>query len=123
MLEDSVQPIIDAGLADLVEWDHKVNDEVWLEPTAGHTPGHVSVRISSGGEDAVITGDMTHHPCQLARPEWSCSADFDAPRAIQTRLDFYDKYAETSMLVIGTHFSPPTAGHIVNDGDSYKLKC
>ena len=117
VLEDSVQPIIDAGLADLVEWDHKVNDEVWLEPTPGHTPGHVSVRISSGGEDAVITGDMTHHPCQLARPEWSCSADFDAPRAIQTRLDFYDKYAETSMLVIGTHFSPPTAGHIVNDID------
>lgn len=122
VLEDSVKPIINAGLADLVEWDHKINDEIWLEPTPGHTPGHVSVRISSAGDDAVITGDMTHHPCQLARPEWSCYADFDAPQAIQTRLDFYDRYAETSMLVIGTHFSPPTAGHIVKDGKNYKLK-
>ncbi|MBV1906016.1 MAG: MBL fold metallo-hydrolase [Pseudomonadales bacterium] len=123
VLADSVQPVIDAGLADLVEWDHKINDEIWLEPTPGHTPGHVSVRISSGGENAVITGDMTHHPCQLARPEWSCFADSDAKKAIQTRWDFYAGLAGKPTLVIGTHFSPPTAGHIVKDGDSYKLEC
>jgi glyoxylase-like metal-dependent hydrolase (beta-lactamase superfamily II) len=52
IMDDSVRPIIDAGLADLVEADHKLTSEVWLEPTHGHTPGHVSVRISSGGENA-----------------------------------------------------------------------
>ncbi|MEZ0152426.1 MAG: MBL fold metallo-hydrolase [Candidatus Reddybacter sp.] len=123
VLEDSVKPVIDAGLVDLVACDHQVNDEVWFEPTHGHTAGHISVRISSGGEDAVITGDMTHHPCQLARPEWSCFADYDPPKAIDTRWDFYAKYVDKPVLVIGTHFSPPTAGYIVADGERYKLKC
>lgn len=30
---------------------------------------------------------------------------------------------DNPMLVIGTRFSPPTAGHIVKDGATYKLKC
>ncbi|MBV1878992.1 MAG: MBL fold metallo-hydrolase [Pseudomonadales bacterium] len=123
VLADSVQPIVDAGLADLVEWDHRINDEVFLEPTPGHTAGHISVRISSQNTDAVITGDMTHHPCQLARPEWSCFADSDPAMAIETRWDFYNRYANKPVLVIGTHFSEPTAGHIVKDGEVFKLDC
>jgi glyoxylase-like metal-dependent hydrolase (beta-lactamase superfamily II) len=44
---DSVRPVLDAGLADLVEMDHRITGEVRLEPTPGHTPGHVSVRIAA----------------------------------------------------------------------------
>src|SRR6185295_15252274 len=69
VIADSVQPVIDAGLADWVESDHAVTPEVRLEPTPGHTPGHVSVRIRSGGEEAVITGDLVHHPIQCCAPE------------------------------------------------------
>ncbi len=65
---DSVRPILEAGLADLVEMDHKVTPEVYLEPTPGHTPGHVSVRTSSKGNEAVITGGLMHHPVQCAEP-------------------------------------------------------
>ena len=68
---DTVKPVFDAGLVDLVETDHRICDEIELEPTLGHTPGHVSVRIRSKGEEALITGDFLHHPCQLARPEWA----------------------------------------------------
>jgi glyoxylase-like metal-dependent hydrolase (beta-lactamase superfamily II) len=46
-------------------------------PTLGHTPGHVSVRISSEGEEALITGDFVHHPCQMAHPEWAATVDYD----------------------------------------------
>ena len=46
-------------------------------PTLGHTPGHVSVRIRSKGEVALITGDFIHHPCQLSHPEWASLADYD----------------------------------------------
>jgi glyoxylase-like metal-dependent hydrolase (beta-lactamase superfamily II) len=52
----------------LVEQDHVISPEIRLMPSTGHTPGHVSVMIESEGERAVITGDMTHHPCQLAHP-------------------------------------------------------
>jgi glyoxylase-like metal-dependent hydrolase (beta-lactamase superfamily II) len=121
VITDSVRPIVDAGLADLVEMDHKLSDEVWLEPTPGHTPGHVSVRIRSAGEDAVITGDMIHHPCQIARPEWSSAVDYDANQSRETRNEFLARYADQPVLVIGTHFVTPTAGRIVRDGDAFRL--
>jgi glyoxylase-like metal-dependent hydrolase (beta-lactamase superfamily II) len=118
---DSVRPIVDGGLADLVEVDHKLTDEVRLEPTHGHTPGHVSVRISSRGEEAVITGDLMHHPSQLARPGWASNFDFDPEAARATRRSFLARYADRPVLVIGTHFATPTAGRVVRDGDAYRL--
>ncbi len=121
VLEDSVKPIFDAGLAKLVDDDHRVNSEVWLEPTPGHTPGHVSVHISSKGEEAIITGDMIHHPCQIAFPEWSTTADYDQNWSRDTRDRFLDKYVDQPVLIIGTHFFGPTAGRIVMDGRKYRL--
>lgn len=118
---DSVKPVFDAGLVDLVEVDHRLCDEVNLTPTLGHTPGHVSVRISSRGEEALITGDFIHHPCQLARPDWASAADYDQTHSTRTRREVFDALAGKPILVIGTHFSGPTAGHIVRDGDAYRL--
>lgn len=121
VVTDSVRPIFDAGLADLVDTDHKLSDEVRLEPTPGHTPGHVSVRISSRGEEAVITGDLMHHPCQMARPDWHSAFDYDRDAARGTRKQFLERYVDRPVLVIGTHFATPTAGHVVRDGDAYRL--
>jgi glyoxylase-like metal-dependent hydrolase (beta-lactamase superfamily II) len=118
---DSVAPVFDAGLVDLVETDHRVADEITLEPTLGHTPGHVSVRIESQGETALITGDFLHHPCQMAHPEWSSEVDFDQAAAHRTRLSMFDRLAGTPTLVIGTHFAGATAGRVVRDGDAYRL--
>lgn len=123
VIEDSVQPIFDAGLADLVGDDHRVTDEVWLEATPGHTPGHVSVHVTSQGEEAVITGDMLHHPCQIAHTDWSSTADWDAAMSCGTRESFVARYADRPVLVIGTHFAGPSAGRIVKDGDTYRLDC
>lgn len=118
---DSVRPVIEAGLADLVAPDHRLTDEVWLESTPGHSPGHVSVRIASRGEHAVVTGDLMHHPCQLARPDWSSPFDFDRAQALATRRAFIERYADQPVLVIGTHFATPSAGRIVRDGDAWRL--
>ena len=121
VIEDSVQPIFDAGMAVLVPQNHQVTDEVWLEPTPGHTPGHVSIHIKSRGEEAVITGDMIHHPCQIKHTDWSSTADHDAHQAASTRRSFVQQYADKPILIIGTHFAGPTAGKIVKDGASYRL--
>ncbi len=110
---DTVDVIMDAGLADLVDGDHRLTDEVWLEPTPGHTPGHVAVRIRSGGEEAFITGDLTHHPVQWAEPDWAMGADSDSREAARTRERLLREHTGTGMLVIGTHYAPPTAGHLV----------
>ena len=121
VVQESVLPVYEAGKADLVPADHVVTNEVRLEPTYGHTPGHVSVHISSRGEEAVITGDLMHHPAQCAHPEWRSSADSDGAQAEQTRRDFLARYADRPVLVIGTHFATPTAGKIVRDGNAYRF--
>ena len=121
VVQESVLPVYEAGLVDLVSATHAVTDEVRLEPTHGHTPGHVSIRISSRGEEAVITGDLMHHPAQCAHPEWHSSADSDPHAAERTRRDFLARYADGPTLVIGTHFASPTAGRIVRDGDAFRF--
>ena len=121
VIEDSVQPIFDAGQAVVVSQQHRLNDEIFLQPTPGHTPGHVSVYIQSKGESAIITGDMLHHPCQILHPDWSTTADTDQSMAAATRTEFLRQYSDQPVLVIGTHFAAPTAGHIVKDGLAYRL--
>src|SRR5215467_4974948 len=121
ILADSVAPVWDAGLVDLVETDHRICDEICLVPTVGHTPGHVSIRVASDGEEALITGDFMHHPCQIARPAWSSTADSDPEAARATRECMLTRLADAPILVIGTHFAGRTAGHIVRDGDAYRL--
>lgn len=118
---ESVRPIFDAGLADLVQSDHTVADGVWFESTPGHTPGHVSVHIASNGEEAIISGDMMHHPCQIARPEWVTPFDNDNAAALSTRKAFLERYADKPVLVLGTHFANPVGGRIVRDGETYRF--
>ena len=114
---ECVDPIVAAGMADFIEGDHRICDEVYCEPSHGHTPGHVHVRISSKGEEAVITGDLMHHPMQCAMPERIATFDMDKESGRATRIGFVDKYADSGVLVIGAHFAEPTAGHIATGDD------
>lgn len=122
VFSDSVQPVFDAGLVDLIDTEHEICEGVKLLPTFGHTPGHVSVHLSSKGEEALITGDFIHHPCQFARTDWCSSFDYDKVESKATRDSVFDRYADTGLLVIGTHFATPTAGHIKRDGDAFRLE-
>jgi glyoxylase-like metal-dependent hydrolase (beta-lactamase superfamily II) len=120
VFDDSVAPVMDAGQAQLVSPDHVITSEVRLESTPGHTPGHASVVIDSGGQRAVITGDMTHHPVQFAHPELVSSADWRQDMAVATRRDAYQRWAD-GRLIIGTHFAGRTAGRLVAEGDTWRL--
>jgi glyoxylase-like metal-dependent hydrolase (beta-lactamase superfamily II) len=114
--------VVGLGLVDLVETNHRICDEVCLVPTVGHTPGHCSVSIKSGGHEALITGDFVHHPCQMAMPAWAATVDYDSEQSTRTRREVFGRLANTSTLVIGTHFAGPTAGHIKTDGDAFRLE-
>ena len=118
VFKDSVRPIIDAGQADLVEADHKLCAEVSSIPTPGHSPGHLSLLIRSDGEQALLTGDVAHHPCQMAHLDWSSSADSDPVQSVATRRELFSRFADTPTLVIGGHFN---AGHLRRDGEAFKF--
>lgn len=119
VMADSVRPVFDAGLVDLVDDTHRVCDEVSLVPTPGHTPGHVSIAIESDSQRALITGDSFHHPCQVARADWSSSADYDQSASRVTREKMLADYCDQDVLVIGTHFATPTAGHMRSGEQGY----
>ena len=120
-LHDAIDPVVAAGLVDYVGTDHQITDEVSLFPTPGHTPGHVSVLIRSRGEEAVITGDLMHHPIQLAEPSRPANFDMDKLQAALTRQAFVERFANSKVLVIGSHFCDPTAGWIVRNGHGWKF--
>ncbi len=116
---DSIKPIIDADRAELVASDQTLSDEISLIPTPGHSPGHMSVLITSAGEQALLTGDVAHHPIQMAHLDWSSTADSDPVQAAATRHALFSRFADTQTLVIGGHFD---AGHIKRDGDAFRFE-
>ncbi len=119
---DSVRPVIEAGLTELFEPDRALTSELSLVSTPGHSPGHISVSIQSRGESAMVTGDLIHHPCQIAQPRWTSPFDYDQAQSLKTRLEFLEHHCDEDTLVIGTHFPTPTAGLIVRDGAVYRFK-
>ena len=121
-MHDAIDPVIAAGLVDFIGPEHHITDEVSLFPTPGHTPGHVSVLIRSKGKEAVITGDLMHHPIQLSYPQRHVNFDMNKDQGAQTRQAFVDRFGGREVLVIGSHFSDPTSGWIVRDGESWILK-
>jgi glyoxylase-like metal-dependent hydrolase (beta-lactamase superfamily II) len=118
VFNDSVKPIMDAGKAELIGSDHRLSEEITMIPTPGHSPGHMSILIQSGGEEGLLTGDVAHHPCQMAHLDWSSTADSDPVQSAATRRQLFSRFADTSTLVIGGHFS---AAHIKRDGDAFKF--
>ncbi len=119
--EDSLDPLFEAGLVDLVEADHRVTGEVALVPTPGHTPGHVAVRVRSGDAEALITGDFIHHPVQVGRPELGSPADTDGAQAVETRRRCLDDARARGVALFGTHFAAPAAGHVRRGDDGDRL--
>ncbi|HET6858441.1 MAG TPA: MBL fold metallo-hydrolase [Streptomyces sp.] len=124
MFQDSVHPVKDAGLLDLVDVPHEgitITPGLRLLPTPGHTPGHIAVELHSRGESALVTGDCIHHPVQLAHPDMGSCVDTDPAAAARTRRQLLNSLSGSRTLLLGSHFPPPTAGHVISQGDSYEL--
>ena len=116
-LVECVEPIVKAGMAEFIEPYHMIAPGITCEPSYGHTPGHVHVLIDSGGQQAVITGDLMHHPMQCAMPHRHATFDMDKETGMRTRKRFVERYKDSGVIVIGAHFFDPTAGHIETAAD------
>jgi len=78
----------------------------------------MSILIRSAGEQALLTGDVAHHPCQMAHLDWASTADSDPVQSTATRRALFSRFADTPTLVIGGHFN---AGYIKRDGDAFRF--
>lgn len=120
--EDSILPVIAAGRADFVDGEHEIDPWVRLEPSRGHTPGHVCVRIRGGGREAVMSGDVMHHPLQCAEPDLSSCFCVDPAQSRRTRRAFLEHQAETGALVMPAHFPTPAAGRVSAHGTGFRFE-
>ena len=84
-IRDSVLPIVEAGLATYLDPHGTIVPGVGSYPRLVTLRGHCSVSIESNDERGVITGDVIHHPCQIARPTWSTRSDYDPDLARESR--------------------------------------
>jgi glyoxylase-like metal-dependent hydrolase (beta-lactamase superfamily II) len=113
---------MEAGQAVLVDQDHELDSNVWLEPAPGHTPGNVVVNLRSGDDLAVLTGDLMHHPLQLARPDFSSRFCEDPVQSHATLRALIERYADTDTRIAPAHFASPTVGHIVRSGEAFRYR-
>ena len=118
---DSVLPIMEAGKATLVGADFEIDTGLTIEPSPGHTPGHICLNVDSGGQHAVFAGDMMHHPLQVAEPQISSMFCSDAEQSRQTRTAFVERYTDTDTVILPAHFPGRSAGRIKDHGGTTRF--
>jgi glyoxylase-like metal-dependent hydrolase (beta-lactamase superfamily II) len=109
----SADPIEAAGLLDLIDGNQSISAGLSAILTPGHTPGHQSILISSGGEKAIIIGDASHTPVQIIKPEWSIMYDTDPDLAAKTRAALFDRIEQEGLTIAAGHYPYPGIGGIV----------
>jgi len=105
---------------DLVDQEAEIAPGIRAVPAPGHTPGHMALAISSGGEQLLCISDVVLHPVHLEHPEWYAAVDFSPERVVSTRRRLLNKAAAEKTLVLAFHFPFPGVGHVVRKGDGWQ---
>jgi glyoxylase-like metal-dependent hydrolase (beta-lactamase superfamily II) len=109
---ECVLPLVEAGRAELVSGDHRLNEHIELMPAPGHSAGHVVFKLETAGERAVFTGDVFHHLLQVYYPDWNFPKNSDPEQARASRRRVLEHCASSGALVLPAHVGAPFAGHI-----------
>ncbi|HWG85046.1 MAG TPA: MBL fold metallo-hydrolase [Deinococcales bacterium] len=87
----------------------------------GHTPGHQSVLVTSGGQSLLHFGDAAgHYIVSLRFPDSYLGFDMDKPLAVATRAKLFAQVSADRTRVVGYHFPWPGTGYIRKDGAGYE---
>ena len=108
-----VWPLADLGLIEFMQGEHALTRELTALPTPGHTPGHMSILITSRGQRALVLGDAAHSPVQVLEPDWVSRADMDPDITRRTRRALLDRLEHEEIIVAAGHFQAPGFGKIV----------
>jgi glyoxylase-like metal-dependent hydrolase (beta-lactamase superfamily II) len=89
--------------------------------TPGHTVGHTSFVINSGGQSLFLVGDITHHVLLIEKPQMEVTFDTDARQGIATRIRVLDMLAAQKMPALVYHLPWPGIGHFAKQGDGFQF--
>lgn len=86
----------------------------------GHTPGHMTYMLESGGAQMLLIADTAnHHVWSLAYPDWEVRFDADKAAAAATRRAILGMAAADRFPIIGYHLPFPAAGFVETRGDGF----
>jgi len=124
--EDSVLPVLEAGMLEAVEGVHALEEgphhSLRIEPTPGHTPGHVVLRAESAGHRMLFGSDICHHPLQACYPDVNSRFCEDAGLARATRKRILFDCAESGALFAPAHWGPPHAARVEANAATFWLR-
>lgn len=121
MFEDSVAPILQAGLAAVWEEQHRIDENLILDARPGHTPGSGVLTLQSGTDRAVFVGDMVHSPVQILDPELHSCFDEDQQQARTARREVLSWAADNTALVLPAHFPGAGAAEVSRQGTGFAV--
>ncbi len=88
----------------------------------GHSPGHMTYMLDSGGKQLILLADTAnHYVWSLAYPDWEVRFDADKAAAAATRRTLLGMAATDKMAVIGYHMPFPAAGFVETRGDGFNF--
>lgn len=89
--------------------------------TPGHSVGHTSFVLSSGGRSLFVQGDVAHIPVLFVEnPSWHAAIDQDPVMAEATRRRIYDMLVAEKMPVQGFHYPFPALAHVERTANGYR---
>ena len=101
-------------MLDTFEGEHQVSHSLRALPTPGHSPGHSSFVLSSGGEHCFVLGDLAHHPIIATETDWVHRFDWDPEQAPWRSASASSAQLEADgTLVAAGHFPQPGFGRFV----------
>jgi glyoxylase-like metal-dependent hydrolase (beta-lactamase superfamily II) len=87
----------------------------------GHTPGHTTYVVESGGQKLVLIGDLIHAAAvQMEHPGVTVGFDSDEKAAAAARKRVFDAAAKGGYLIGGAHLQFPGIGHLRAEGQGYR---
>ena len=108
------------GQLDLIEDETEIVPGVRAVPAPGHTPGHMAVAVSSGGEQLLCTADAALHPIHLEHADWSPVFDLAPDQAATARRRLFARAATEKALVLAFHFPFPGLGRVIEEGEGWR---
>jgi glyoxylase-like metal-dependent hydrolase (beta-lactamase superfamily II) len=109
-IREQALPLGDLGVLDTFEGEHQVSPSLRALPTPGHSPGHSSFVLDSGGDRCFVLGDLAHHPIIGSETAWVHRCDWQPEQARVQRERVLDQLEQEGTLVAAGHFPQPGFG-------------
>src|SRR4029079_12451073 len=103
-------------------WDKEIVPGVTTVGTPGHSIGHTSYLVASGGKAVFVQSDVCNNFAVFApHPHWHGFFDQDPPQAAATHCKVYDMLVARSLPVQAYHFPCPALARSAKQVDGYRI--